>query len=105
MGDAGLIMGGPILREILSAGTVIFAVFATGSQLLAGQITLGVLSENKLCLMLYTGKSALRVSPPGLFLPKGSSPSRLSSYLSQGLWTPSHGSASRHVSASSWQGS
>ncbi|KIW15904.1 hypothetical protein PV08_05954 [Exophiala spinifera] len=55
MGDAGLIMGGPILREILSAGTVIFAVFATGSQLLAGQITLGVLSENKLCLMLYTG--------------------------------------------------
>ncbi|KAJ9642694.1 hypothetical protein H2204_002342 [Knufia peltigerae] len=55
MGDAGMIMGGPILREILSAGTVIFAVFATGSQLLAGQITLGVLSENKLCLMLYTG--------------------------------------------------
>ena len=55
MGDAGKIIGGPILREILAAGTVIFAVFATGSQLLAGQITLGVLSENKLCLMWYTG--------------------------------------------------
>ena len=55
MGDAGMILGGPILREILSAGTVIFAVFATGSQLLAGQITLGVLSDNKLCLMWYTG--------------------------------------------------
>jgi hypothetical protein len=55
MGDAGMIMGGPILREILAGGTVIFAIFATGSQLLAGQITLGVLSENKLCLMLYTG--------------------------------------------------
>ncbi|KAJ9608710.1 hypothetical protein H2200_006481 [Cladophialophora chaetospira] len=59
MGDAGLILGGPILREILSAGTVIFAVFATGSQLLAGQITLAVLSENKLCLMWYTGIFAI----------------------------------------------
>lgn len=39
----------------MSAGTVIFAVFATGSQLLAGQIALGVLSDNRLCLMLYTG--------------------------------------------------
>lgn len=55
MGDAGLILGGPILREILAAGTVIFAVCATGSQLLAGQITLATLSNNKLCLMLYTG--------------------------------------------------
>ncbi len=62
MGDAGQILGGPILREILSAGTVIFAVFATGSQLLAGQITLGVLSENKLCLMWYTGMSARYIS-------------------------------------------
>ena len=59
MGDAGMIMGGPILREILSAGTVIFAVFATGSQLLAGQIALATLSDNKLCLMLYTGIFAI----------------------------------------------
>ena len=55
MGDAGYILFGPIGREILSFGTIIFAVFATGGQLLAGQIALGVLSENKLCLMLYTG--------------------------------------------------
>ena len=55
MGDTGKIVGGPILGEILAAGTVIFAVCATGSQLLAGQITLGVLSDNKLCLMWYTG--------------------------------------------------
>jgi hypothetical protein len=55
MGDAGMLLGGPVLREILSAGTVIFAVCATGSQLLAGQITLDVLSESKLCLMWYTG--------------------------------------------------
>lgn len=59
MGDAGMIMGGPVLREVLSAGTVIFAVFATGSQLLAGQIALATLSDHKLCLMLYTGIFAI----------------------------------------------
>ena len=57
MGDAGRILGGPILREILAAGTIIFAVCATGSQLLAGQVALGALSNNKLCIMLYTGES------------------------------------------------
>ena len=41
MGDAGLILAGPVGREVLSFGTVVFAVFATGSQLLAGQISLG----------------------------------------------------------------
>lgn len=56
MGDAGLILGGPILRETLAAGTIIFAVCATGSQMLAGQITLDLLSGNRLCLMLATGK-------------------------------------------------
>lgn len=55
MGDAGYILFGPIGREVLAAGTIIFAIFATGGQLLAGQIALGTLSDNKLCLMLYTG--------------------------------------------------
>ena len=55
MGDAGLILFGWPGRELLSFGTVVFAVFATGGQLLAGQIALGALSSNKLCLMLYTG--------------------------------------------------
>ncbi|MCJ1285911.1 hypothetical protein MMC26_005253 [Xylographa opegraphella] len=59
MGDAGYILAGPIGREILSAGTIIFAIFATGGQLLAGQIALGVLSNNQLCLMLYTGIFAI----------------------------------------------
>lgn len=59
MGDAGYVIFGIIGREILSWGTIIFAVFATGSQLLAGQIALGVLSDNKLCLMLYTGIFAI----------------------------------------------
>jgi hypothetical protein len=36
---------------------VITAVFFTGSQPLAGQVALSALSNNKLCLMLYTGIS------------------------------------------------
>ena len=59
MGDAGYILFGPIGREVLSGGTVIFAIFGTGGQLLAGQIALGALSSNKLCLMLYTGIFAI----------------------------------------------
>jgi hypothetical protein len=55
MGDAGYILFGVVGIEVLLAGTVIFAVFATGGQLLSGQIALGVLSDSKLCLMLYTG--------------------------------------------------
>ena len=55
MGDAGMILFGVPGRELLSFGTIVFAVFATGGQLLAGQIALGALSDNKLCLMLYTG--------------------------------------------------
>lgn len=66
MGDAGKILFGPIGREVLSAGTVIFAVFATGGQLLAGQIALASLSDSKLCLMLYTGIFAIPVSFPDL---------------------------------------
>ena len=59
MGDAGLILFGPFGRELLAFGTIVFAVFATGGQLLAGQIALGALSDNKLCLMLYTGIFAI----------------------------------------------
>lgn len=59
MGDAGYILFGPIGREVLSFGTIVFAVFATGGQILAGQIALGVLSSNKLCSMLYTGIFAI----------------------------------------------
>ena len=59
MGDAGLILFGPIGREVLAFGTVVFAVFATGGQILAGQIALDALSDSKLCLMLYTGIFAI----------------------------------------------
>jgi len=59
MGDAGYILFGTPGRELLSFGTIVFAVFATGGQLLAGQIALGNLSSNKICLMLYTGIFAI----------------------------------------------
>jgi hypothetical protein len=59
MGDAGYILFGVIGREVLSAGTIIFAVLGTGGQMLAGQIALAVLSDSRLCLMLYTGIFAI----------------------------------------------
>ncbi|KAL4267626.1 amino acid/polyamine transporter 2 family protein [Pleurotus pulmonarius] len=51
MGDAGYILGGPVVREILSLGTIIFAICGTGSEILSGQQALSVLSNNGLCAM------------------------------------------------------
>ncbi|RWA10229.1 hypothetical protein EKO27_g4864 [Xylaria grammica] len=62
MGDAGMILFGPIGREILSAGTIIFAVFATGSQILAGQLALSVLSNERLCTVAFAGIFAVAVT-------------------------------------------
>ena len=45
MGDAGWILFGPVGREVLSFGTIVFAIFAAGSQILAGQIALGSVSQ------------------------------------------------------------
>ena len=45
MGDAGKVLFGPIGREVLVFGTIVFAIFATGSQMLAGQISLGSVSR------------------------------------------------------------
>jgi len=53
MGDAGYIMFGWPGREILSMGSVLFAIAATGSQFLAGQIALGVISENAICSIYF----------------------------------------------------
>lgn len=54
MGDAGFIMFGPIGRELLSFGTICFAIFGTGGQLLAGQLALASLTSDKLCNVVYT---------------------------------------------------
>ncbi|RDB29150.1 N amino acid transport system protein [Hypsizygus marmoreus] len=51
MGDAGFILGGPLAREVLSLGTIIFAICGTGSELLSGQQALSTLSNNGLCAM------------------------------------------------------
>lgn len=59
MGDAGKILFGPIGREVLAFGTIVFAVFATGGQLLAGQIAISALSNNSICPMLGAGIYAL----------------------------------------------
>ncbi|KAG7099417.1 hypothetical protein E1B28_001269 [Marasmius oreades] len=48
-GDAGMVLGGPFFRELLAAGTIIFAIFGTGSELLSGQQALSVLSDDGLC--------------------------------------------------------
>lgn len=55
MGDAGMILFGPVGREILGLGTILFAVCAAGSQLLAGQLALSVLSDSRLCAVAFTG--------------------------------------------------
>ncbi|KJA27230.1 hypothetical protein HYPSUDRAFT_131790 [Hypholoma sublateritium FD-334 SS-4] len=55
MGDAGFIIGGPIARELLAAGTIIFAICGTGSELLSGQLALQSLSNNGLCGIAFLG--------------------------------------------------
>ncbi|KAK5006681.1 hypothetical protein LTR60_005908, partial [Cryomyces antarcticus] len=59
MGDAGMILLGPIGREVLSAGTILFAIFVVGGQLIAADAALGSLSDNRLCLLWYTGIFAI----------------------------------------------
>ncbi|KAH9918718.1 amino acid transporter [Epithele typhae] len=53
MGDAGYIMFGPIGREVLSLGSIIFAVFAVGALVLTGQQALTVLTNNALCASIF----------------------------------------------------
>ncbi|KAL9100715.1 MAG: hypothetical protein Q9163_003941 [Psora crenata] len=59
MGDAGYILFGSIGRETLAFGTIVFAIFSAGSLLVSGQVALASLSNNKLCLTLYTGIFAI----------------------------------------------
>ena len=61
MGDAGYILFGPFGRELLAFGTVVFAVFATGGQLLAGQLAITALSDGKVCALLGAGTSSSAV--------------------------------------------
>lgn len=56
MGDAGKILFGRIGQEVLAFGTIVFAVFATGGQLLAGQLAISALSNNTICPLLGNGE-------------------------------------------------
>ncbi|KAK8079328.1 transmembrane amino acid transporter [Apiospora phragmitis] len=62
MGDAGQVIFGPIGREILGGGTIIFAVCAAGSQMLAGQLALSELSDHRLCAVAFTGIFAVAIT-------------------------------------------
>lgn len=53
MGDAGMILFGPIGREIFMFGTIAFAIAATSGQLLAGQLALTELSDDAICRVLF----------------------------------------------------
>ncbi|KAI0552214.1 transmembrane amino acid transporter [Xylaria curta] len=50
-----------VRREILGTGTIVFAIFTTGSQILAGQLALSILSENRLCRITLAGIFAVAV--------------------------------------------
>jgi amino acid permease len=67
MGDAGYIMFGPVAREVLAFGTVAFAVFGSGSELLSSQQALSTLSNQGMCsmyLVIITGAIAFFISLP-----------------------------------------
>ncbi|KAF8845266.1 hypothetical protein BDN67DRAFT_987000 [Paxillus ammoniavirescens] len=67
MGDAGYILFGPIGREILAAGTVVFAISAAGSELLSSQQALSTLSNKGMCSMYFVlicGAITLLISLP-----------------------------------------
>ncbi|KAG0709069.1 transmembrane amino acid transporter protein-domain-containing protein [Suillus ampliporus] len=67
MGDAGYIMFGPVARELLAFGTVAFAVFGSGSELLSSQQALSTLSNQGMCsmyLVIITAAVAFLISLP-----------------------------------------
>ncbi|KIJ64852.1 hypothetical protein HYDPIDRAFT_89486 [Hydnomerulius pinastri MD-312] len=67
MGDAGYLMFGATAREILSFGTIVFAIFGAGSELLSSQQALSTLSNQGLCstyLVLISAAVTLLISLP-----------------------------------------
>ncbi|KAI0403942.1 transmembrane amino acid transporter [Xylaria palmicola] len=61
MGDAGQVLFGRIGKEVLGTGTIVFAIFTTGSQILAGQLALSVLCDERLCKIALAGIFAVAV--------------------------------------------
>ncbi|KAI4741571.1 transmembrane amino acid transporter [Aureobasidium sp. EXF-12298] len=60
MGDAGFILFSPfglgaVGREVMSTGTILFAITGVGSMSLLGQLALQTLSQGGMCAMSYLG--------------------------------------------------
>lgn len=53
MGDAGMVLFGPLGREIFMFGTIAFAIAAVSGQLLAGQLALSELSDQAICSVYF----------------------------------------------------
>ncbi|KAG2368224.1 transmembrane amino acid transporter protein-domain-containing protein [Suillus spraguei] len=67
MGDAGYVISGPVAREVLAFGTVAFAVFSSGSEILSSQQALSTLSNQGMCsmyLVIIAGAVAFSISLP-----------------------------------------
>lgn len=59
MADAGMILGGPIGREVLGAAQVIFMVFLCGSHVLTGLIAFDTITDGASCSVLWAGVTAI----------------------------------------------
>lgn len=59
MADAGMILWGPVGREILGAAQVIFMVFICGSHVLTGLIAFDTITSGASCSVLWAGVSAI----------------------------------------------
>ena len=53
MADAGEVLGGPVLREIMGAAQVIFYVFLMGSHILTFSIMMNVVTDHGTCTIVF----------------------------------------------------
>ena len=49
MGDAGMLLFGPVGREVCGIGALLFMIFIMGSHMIAGSRALSVFADNKFC--------------------------------------------------------
>jgi len=59
MADAGMILAGPIGREVLGAAQVIFIVFLCGSHVLTGMIAFDTITNGASCSVVWAAVSAI----------------------------------------------
>ncbi|KZT70098.1 amino acid transporter [Daedalea quercina L-15889] len=59
MADAGMILAGPVGREVLGGAQVVFMVFLCGSHVLTGLIAFDTITAGASCSVLWAGISAI----------------------------------------------